>query len=170
MVFVSKGGRVGHSVPKDYRPISLTSFLLKTLERLVDRKISEVLVERPFFGAQNAYQKRKSTHSALHEVLSFIETELQNKGCTLAVLIDIESAFINTTYDVMKACAAEHGVSEAIIRWIRSMLTRRLVVVRQGKTEISGQDKLDAHREEFCPPNCGASLWMNNYGRSRRRV
>ena len=51
MVFVPKGGRAGHSVPKDYRPISLTSFLLKTLERLVDRRISEVLVERHLFGA-----------------------------------------------------------------------------------------------------------------------
>lgn len=37
MVFIPKLGRNYHVRAKDYRPISLTSFLLKILERLVDR-------------------------------------------------------------------------------------------------------------------------------------
>ncbi|KAI0260789.1 hypothetical protein BGY98DRAFT_929580, partial [Russula aff. rugulosa BPL654] len=35
VVFIQKAGRACHSVAKDYRPISLSSFMLKTLERLV---------------------------------------------------------------------------------------------------------------------------------------
>ena len=37
VVFIPKPGRNSYSGPIDYRPISLTSFLLKTMERLVDR-------------------------------------------------------------------------------------------------------------------------------------
>ena len=37
VVFIPKPGRSSYSGPKDFRPISLTSFLLKTMERLVDR-------------------------------------------------------------------------------------------------------------------------------------
>ncbi|XP_046142185.1 uncharacterized protein LOC123987908 [Osmia bicornis bicornis] len=37
IVFIPKSGKNGHIRAKDFRPISLASFLLKTLERLVDR-------------------------------------------------------------------------------------------------------------------------------------
>jgi hypothetical protein len=37
VVFIPKPGRNTYSGPKDYRPISLTLFLLKTMERLVDK-------------------------------------------------------------------------------------------------------------------------------------
>jgi hypothetical protein len=36
VVFIPKSGRDSYGGPKDYRPISLTSFLLKTMERLID--------------------------------------------------------------------------------------------------------------------------------------
>jgi hypothetical protein len=45
VVFIPKPGRRSYCGPKDFRPISLTSFLLKTLERLVYRFLrDEVLV------------------------------------------------------------------------------------------------------------------------------
>jgi len=37
VVFIPKPGRDSCGIPKDFRSISLTSFLLKTMERLVDR-------------------------------------------------------------------------------------------------------------------------------------
>ena len=36
VVFIPKPGRSSYCGPRDFRPISLTSFLLKTMERLVD--------------------------------------------------------------------------------------------------------------------------------------
>jgi hypothetical protein len=37
VVFIAKPGMSSYGGPKDFRPISLTCFLLKTMERLVDR-------------------------------------------------------------------------------------------------------------------------------------
>ena len=37
VVFIPKPGRSSYCGPRDFRPISLTSFLMKTMERLVDR-------------------------------------------------------------------------------------------------------------------------------------
>ena len=37
VVFIPKPGRNSYCGPKDFRPITLTLFLLKTIERLVDR-------------------------------------------------------------------------------------------------------------------------------------
>jgi hypothetical protein len=41
VVFIPKPGRNSYSGPRDYRPISLTSFLLKAIERVVDRYLRD---------------------------------------------------------------------------------------------------------------------------------
>jgi hypothetical protein len=70
VVFIPKPGKNSHSGPKDFRPISLTSFLLKTMERLVDRYLrDEVLVLRPLHPNQHAYQAGKSVETALHQLV-----------------------------------------------------------------------------------------------------
>jgi len=44
-VIIPRLGRSDYSDPKSFRPISLTSFLLYTLERLIDRYIKERLLQ-----------------------------------------------------------------------------------------------------------------------------
>jgi hypothetical protein len=41
VVFIPKPGRASYEGSKDYRPISLTRSLLKTMERLIDRFVRE---------------------------------------------------------------------------------------------------------------------------------
>jgi hypothetical protein len=56
VVFILKPGRNSYSVPRDYRPISPTSFLLKTMERLVGRYLrDEALALVPLHPNQHAY-------------------------------------------------------------------------------------------------------------------
>jgi len=48
-VILFKPGRNGHILAKNFRPVSLTSFILKTLERLIDRLLkSGLLLLKPF--------------------------------------------------------------------------------------------------------------------------
>jgi hypothetical protein len=61
ILFIPKPGRNTYCGPRDYRPISLTSFLLKTMERLVDRYLrDEALAIVPLHPNQHAYQAGKS--------------------------------------------------------------------------------------------------------------
>jgi hypothetical protein len=61
VTFIPKPGKLDYIEAKAYRPISL-SFLLKTMENLVDRPISEdALRIYPLHRNQHAYQKGKST-------------------------------------------------------------------------------------------------------------
>jgi len=62
IVFIPKPGRNGHILAKDFRPISLTSFILKTLERLVDRFLKNgPLLSRALAPSQYAYREGRST-------------------------------------------------------------------------------------------------------------
>ena len=67
VMFIPKPGRNSYSRPRDYRPISLTSFLLKTMERLVDRYLRDkALALVPLHPNQQAYQAGKSVKTTLH--------------------------------------------------------------------------------------------------------
>jgi hypothetical protein len=60
VVFIPKSGRNSYCGPKDFRPISLASFLLKTMERVVDRFVrDEFLAHKPLHPNQHAYQAGK---------------------------------------------------------------------------------------------------------------
>jgi hypothetical protein len=90
----TKPGRASYEEAKSHRPISLSSFLLKTLERLVDWHIrSTSLVRNPLCKNQHAYQRGKSTMSALHKFTQNVESALKYGEFALASFLDIEISF-----------------------------------------------------------------------------
>ncbi len=87
------------TLAKSYRPISLPCFMLKTLERLVDRFLREgTLTRHPLQGTQRAYLQGKSTETALHSLVTKIEYSMQEKQFAMAVFMDIQGAFDSTTF------------------------------------------------------------------------
>ena len=116
VVFIPKPGRSVYCGPRDYRPISLTSFLLKTMERLVDRFLrDEVLVYKPLHPNQYAYQTVKSVDTALHQLVVRVEKALDQREIAAGVFLDIEGAFNSTSYDSMCTALARHGVDYTIV-------------------------------------------------------
>lgn len=128
VVFIPKPGRTVHSEAKDFRPISLTSFLLKTVERLLDFYVrSEVLRAFPLHANQHAYQMGKSTDTALHQLTHKIESTLKNGEAALGCFMDIEGAFDNTEFEVITDAARARNMEEVAVRWIVKMLSGRVV-------------------------------------------
>jgi hypothetical protein len=77
VMFIPKPGRSSYCGPKDFRPISLTSFLLKTVERLVDRFLrDEILALKPLHPNQHACQTGKSVDTALHQFVVQVQKAL----------------------------------------------------------------------------------------------
>jgi len=66
VIFTPKAGKLSHTNPKDFGPISLSSFSLKTLERLIDNHIRPTIDQSLLSDAQHAYRKGRSTDTALH--------------------------------------------------------------------------------------------------------
>ena len=83
-MFIFKAERALLGTVKDFRPISLTSFELKLMERLIDRYIRKVpLVKNPLRREKHAYQEGKSAETALAEVVTEIE---QGIKCGLVLI------------------------------------------------------------------------------------
>lgn len=134
VVFIPKPGRNDYHSAKAFRPICLTSVLLKTLERLVDRYIRDKCLKIIDLSPdQHAFRKTRSTDSALHALISDIEKALLDKEDSLSVFLDIEGAFDNTTVAAICTAARAKGVSSVAIAWIRDSLTgRKLTAALNG--------------------------------------
>jgi hypothetical protein len=110
VVFIPKPVRNSYSGPRDYKPISLTLFLLKTTERLVDRhQGDEVLALVPLHPNQHAYQAGKLAKTALHQLVVWVEKVLDQQETALGIILDIEGAFNNICYDAMCDALVSHG-------------------------------------------------------------
>ena len=129
VVFIPKPGRNSYSGPRNCRPISFTSFLLKPMERLVDRYlIDEALALVPLHPNQHAYQAGKSVETALHKLVVRVEKALDLQEAALGVFLDTEGAFNNTCYDTICDALVRHGSEYTIARWIRTTLAGRVAV------------------------------------------
>jgi ribonuclease HI len=126
VTFIPKDGKDNYEDPKAWRPISLMSFILKTAEKLIDKKIRETeLIDSPLDVDQHAYQKGKGCDSALHSLVSRLEQNIENNDITLLIGIDIEGAFDNTRYEVISQALRRKNVDEWTIEWIEAMLANR---------------------------------------------
>jgi hypothetical protein len=105
VVFIPKPGKP-LSQAKFLRPISLVSFLLKALEKLLDRHIRDgVLVEKPLHQNQFAYRAGMSTETALFQIVHKLEKSLNHKQIALCAFLDIEGAFDNNSFNTMTTAA-----------------------------------------------------------------
>jgi hypothetical protein len=104
------------------------SFILKILEKLIDRHIrGGVLVEKPLHQYQYAYRAGMSTETALFQVVQRLEKSLEHKEIALGAFLDIDGAFDNTSFKTIITATKEHGLEETCCRWIKFMLDSRLV-------------------------------------------
>ena len=127
VVFKPKPHRNSYNGPRDYRPIRLTSFLLKTMEKLVDKYLrdkSPALM--PLHPNQHSYQAGKSVETALHQLAERVEKARDQQETALGVFLDTVGAFNNTCYDTMCDALVRHGSDYTIVRWIRATLDSRM--------------------------------------------
>ena len=113
---------------KDYRPLALTSTVLKCLERLVPRKLHDDIKDvLDLF--QFAYKDKLGTGYAVNTLVHLILKHLkQPKAYACMPFVDFSSAF-NTIQPHVLFVEKEMKVNPFIIKWYHSFLTGRSQLV-----------------------------------------
>ena len=115
---------------ENFRPISLTPFVFKTLERLVYWHMLESTLEvNPFDENQHAFRTNRGTETALHQAISEIEKGVLKGNHTLAVFLDVSSAFDKLSFKAAQKAMKAKGMSEEIRTWYQQYLENRISIL-----------------------------------------
>ncbi len=116
----------------DYRPVALTSVVMKSFERLVLAYLKDTT--GPLLDPlQFAYRANRSVDDAVNMGLYFILQHLDRPGTYMRILfVDISSAFNTIMPDTLQNKLAQLSVPTSICQWITSILTDRQQLLRLG--------------------------------------
>ena len=130
---------------ENYRPISLTSHLIKIFERLVRKHIVHHLVLNTIICKnQHGFQKGKSCLTQLLPHIDTILQNLQNNIDTDVIYLDYAKAFDKVDHEILLKKLHIYGIRGKLLKWMESYLTDRTqkVVVNghhsNPETVISG--------------------------------
>ncbi len=131
VVFIPKPGKKDYTNARAFRPISLSSFQLKVLERIWLWELeSTSLKECPLSENQHAFRKGHSTETALSNMVEYLESALIPNKFALAVFLDIQGAFDNiSSMSVTRGMQDKH-FPNMFIQWYDFLLRNRKINIR----------------------------------------
>ena len=126
VVFIPKPLKSDYGDAGSFRPISLTQYYFKTMERVVEWSLRE---NSDKYGKisqlQHAYSCTKGTDTALSTLVNMIEScILRNKIC-LVLSVDIKGAFNNLATNTIQKVLVENKYPPLMIRWYMNFLKNR---------------------------------------------
>ena len=138
VIFIPKAGKSDYSEARSFRPITLTSFMVKTLERVVLWHINGTyLQDSPLSINQHAFRSGRSTETALTKMVGQIEDALRRNKYALGVFLDIQGAFDNVGTDAIIQGMRRKNFDDRLIAWYAHYLNHRLMEVDHNGVKVT---------------------------------
>ncbi|TKS64906.1 N-lysine methyltransferase KMT5A [Collichthys lucidus] len=111
---------------ENYRPVSLLSFLSKTIERAVSKQITAFLTDPHLLDPnQLGFRSGHSTETALLSVTEALKTAKTRGQSSVPILLDLSAAFDTVNHDILLTTLANMGITGSAHSWLESYLAGR---------------------------------------------
>ena len=138
VIFIPKPGKDDYSQPRSFRPITLSSFLIKVMERVILWQIQDHnFIEYPLSDNQHAFRGGRSTETALTDLVERIEGAFSRKEYAIGVFLDIQGAFDNVTAKAIVEGMKGKHLPDNLIKWYHHYVTNRSMNVNHNGVEIT---------------------------------
>ena len=126
---------------ENYRPISLTSIVCKTMEKFIRDIILDHMEKHKLFTIhQHGFRKGRSCVTQLIEVLDDWTEQLDNKNAIDTIYLDFQKAFDTVPHQRLINKLQSYGICGKILGWIKDFLANRkqkVVINGTGSNWIS---------------------------------
>ena len=131
---IHKGG--SKQKPEQYRPVSLTSHVMKVFERVIKKRIMKHLIENQALNdGQHGFVPGRSTQTQLLAHYNEIYEALMEGKRLDTIFLDFAKAFDKVDHEILLEKVRKHKISGKIGNWIREFLrNRKFRVVANGCT------------------------------------
>ena len=121
---VHKGG--SRSVPKNYRPVALTSHLIKVFERVMRKALVKHIESSGILpDGQHGSRAMRSTLTQLLSHWDNILDGLENGAGVDCVYLDFSKAFDTVNHDILIRKLNVYGIRGVANSWVKSYLSNR---------------------------------------------
>ena len=124
VIFLPKAGKEDYGKAKSYRPITLSNFLLKGRERIMQWYINDSIITQPLY-AQHAYSVGRSCDSAVSEAVNFIEKNTFRGSHVLAVSLDCSGAFDRISFESARTAMKNKNFPKGALELYMDLLENR---------------------------------------------
>ena len=117
--------------PANYRPVSLTSHIIKTFERIMrDRLVNYLEVENLISNNQHGFRKKRSCLTQLLSHIEFIYSCLNDNDEVDVIYLDYSKAFDKVDHQVLLEKLQRYGIGGKVLKWLEQFLTNRTQTVQ----------------------------------------
>ena len=114
------------SLAENYRPVSLTSHVIKMFERILRKKIIKHIEDNNLLSKnQHAFRVGRSCLSQLLEHIEYILEAMQGKKNVDVVYLDFAKAFDKVDHRILLEKVHKFGIKGKLHSWIQSFIENR---------------------------------------------
>ena len=119
-----------------YRPISLLSAIMKLFERFIEKRLRQHLEHNGFFSVSQALGNPSQQTTIFFVSQTIMESFNRSEHVILAFL-DVEKAFNDVWYDVLRYKIYHLDPSTNLCRWLSDFLVGRVIQVKNLRFPVS---------------------------------
>jgi hypothetical protein len=137
VVIIGKPNKTDYESLNSFRPISLVNNLAKILEKVILSRLQWHSSQLSWISAnQHGFSPGKSTESAGHALISFIEKAREAKQVTAVAFLDIKSAFDAAWHPAILSSLIKKGCPLYLVRLVSCFLScRTAILAHNGSTK-----------------------------------
>jgi len=136
-------GKGARSEPSSFRPISMTSIIIRTFEHLIHTRLAALLEAKSFFHPmQFGFRKDHSTLDAIYCLQSNTRAMYPTSHTTPCptLFLDLQKAFDRVWHPKLMQCLEQGaGITGRAWRWLYAFLTHRRIRTVQANTHSNWQ-------------------------------
>ena len=154
---IPKQSKDNYVLPGSFRPISIVSSLSKVFEKIILSRLSWFAKAYNWIhNHQHGFREAKSTETATHQLVSFVEDGFANGLTSAVAFIDFQSAFDKANHHAIITSLSKKGCPLYLVRIICSFLFNRKA------TLCHEMDSFSVNLYTGCPQGSvlSAFLWL----------